>query len=252
MGPKRVKALPTSGLDRFHGEFAMKGGVVSAKHLPSARGVVSSEPWKGPGRPEDLGSILSFGAFVRELLANPRSIGAAFPSSRQLADRIASFIPEDFSGLLVELGAGTGAITSAILERGVHPKQVVSIECSFPLTQLLKRRFPDIHVLHGGAESMAKLLSTHLRTAKPRVDLMISSLPLRSLPKNLVSAIGHQVEQCLTEEGRFVQFTYDLRSDVSAPFPRFARCESGVVWLNIPPARVDVFERNAWSSYQRV
>ncbi len=229
----------------------MQENVVNSK-LASSRNTLPPEDWKSNGRPEDLGGILSFGAFVRELLSNPRSIGAALPSSRQLADRIASFIPDDFHGVLVELGAGTGAITTGILERGVHPKQVITIERSFPLTQLLKRRFPEITVLHGGAEYMGDLLATHLAMARPRVDLVISSLPLRSLPKHLVAAIGRQVERCLTEEGRFVQFTYDLRPDVHAPFPRFVKCESDVVWLNIPPARVDVFERNAWSSYERI
>ena len=42
---------------------------------------------------------------------------------------------------------------------------------------------------------------------------------------------------------RQVQFTYDLRGTRARLLPRFRKLSSKIVWSNLPPARVEVFER---------
>jgi len=185
----------------------------------------------------------SWMVFTREWLANPLSVGAACPSSQKLARRMASFIPYGFRGTIVELGAGTGVVTAALLERGIDSDQLIVVERSFELGQFLKNRFPSLTVIHGDAVFLDDLLRRHLGNEFRGVDSVVSSLPLKSLPAATVQAIGRQLDRLLVSRGQFIQFTYDLRPDPSGPFPPLSKCASKIVWQNFPPARVDVFER---------
>lgn len=184
----------------------------------------------------------SLGTFIRELISNPRAVGAACPSSRKLALQMASFIPNHLEGIIVELGAGTGVVTSALLDQGIPPHRIIAIERSSDLTLLLKRRFPQVTIIHGDAQFLGKILAPHLSEKNKAVDVVVSSLPLRSLPKSVVQAIEKELTYLLGKEGRFIQFTYDLRTEVASPFRCFAKRTSKIVWCNLPPARVDVFQ----------
>lgn len=195
-----------------------------------------TNPWEG---------FHSLALFIRELIINPLTVGAIIPSSRKLAYRMASFIPDHLDGTILELGAGTGAVTSAILDRGIHPKRIITIERSPDLVRLLKRRFPELTIIHGDARFLKEILNDHFGEKNRDIHIIISSLPLRSLPKSTVRAIENQLDQILSRNGRFIQFTYDIRSNIPSPFQQFTRCESRIVWRNLPPARVDVFQHKS-------
>lgn len=186
--------------------------------------------------------LTALGLFVRELIADPRHVGAAWPSSRGLARRMASHIPDNSRGLIVELGAGTGVVTAALLARGIPPDRLVAIERSEDLARVLKNRFQGTTVIHGDARFLDEILAPHLGGDRT-VQFVVSSLPLRSLPKATVLAIEQQVVRLLDKDGCFIQFTYDVRPDRPGPFQGFIRRASKVVWFNLPPARVDVFQR---------
>ena len=55
--------------------------------------------------------------------------------------------------------------------------------------------------------------------------------------------IRDRFETLLEPGGLLVQFTYDLRGAPSRLLPRFRRLSSKIVWGNLPPARVETFER---------
>jgi phosphatidylethanolamine/phosphatidyl-N-methylethanolamine N-methyltransferase len=65
--------------------------------------------------------------FLRSLLVNPKCVGAVVPSSPRLSRFIASRIDPGSTPVL-EIGAGTGAITRALLEGAVDPKSLFVIE----------------------------------------------------------------------------------------------------------------------------
>lgn len=179
--------------------------------------------------------------FLRELAANPRAIGAACPSSPALARRMVAFVEPGEEALVIELGGGTGVVTAALLHRGVAPERLMVIEQAPNLARLLRERFPRAHVVGGDAAH----LRTHLRRWQPRggrrVAHIVSSLPLRSLAPETAAAILAEVGGVLTEHGgTFLQYTYALASVRHVP-PGLQRRGSGVVWWNVPPARVDVF-----------
>ena len=57
--------------------------------------------------------------FLRELMVRPGMMGAVCASSPRLAARMAALVDPALGGLVVELGGGTGAITAALLARGL-------------------------------------------------------------------------------------------------------------------------------------
>lgn len=178
--------------------------------------------------------------FAREILANPRAMGAACPSAPLLARSMAARVPLDREGVVVELGGGTGAVTAALLKHGVPACRLVVVERSPTLARHLRQRFPLLRVLHGDAAHLDGLLGDE---AAQRIDSIVSSLPLRSLHPATTRAISHQFEMLLGSGGLLIQYTYDLRGTHPRMLPCFRRLSSNIVWGNLPPARVEVFER---------
>ena len=193
--------------------------------------------------PEKSPPLAPWRAFFRELISNPRHIGAACPSSRGLARCMASFVPQTPWGLVVELGAGTGVVTAALLERGIPSGRIVPVERSPELARFLHDRFPNLTVLCGDAGHLDQLLKEKFGGQPHPVECVVSSLPLRSLPRPGLDAIMAQLDLLLGDQGRYIQFTYDLRSETPCLLPGFTRVDSRVIWLNIPPARADLFRR---------
>ena len=195
-----------------------------------------------------LEAVTSFLTFGGELLNNPGPVGSAVPSSRFLARRIAGFLPRDPKGYVVELGAGTGAITAALLDRGIPADQLISVERSATMVKLLQRRFPSVNVALGDAAELRTLLKTYITGDSREVSYVVSSLPLRSLPEAVVRSIMAEIGHVLHKDGRLVQYTYDLRRTPHPSLSGFKRCHTTVVWANIPPARLDVFQKNGHSA----
>lgn len=172
-------------------------------------------------------------AFMMLAFARPAMVGALLPSSRGLARAMAR--EADGAELVVELGAGTGAITEALRER--QPlRPMVAVELQPELAAHLATRFPDVDVR---AEPAHKVLRG-LQMAKPRV-VVVSSLPFRSLPRRWREPSSLAIERFLLADARrhLVQYTYQPR----APFDlqhadRLCWHKRRIVWRNAPPAWV--------------
>jgi phosphatidylethanolamine/phosphatidyl-N-methylethanolamine N-methyltransferase len=177
--------------------------------------------------------------FLQELFRNPRAVGAAMPSSKWLAESIVKQISAINQGYILELGPGTGVITEALIQSGIKPEQLILIEQSATLATYLKEHFPSSNVIEGDARFLISLLGEKAKD----VHTIVSSLPLRSLNTDVLLAITHEIENALGPKDRFIQYTYrcwDKRFQFSKHF-RLLR--SHYVWLNVPPARIDVYER---------
>lgn len=174
--------------------------------------------------------------FLREIFTNPFAMGAAWPSSKKLAHTIVNQIEQPFKGTLVELGAGTGVITEIMLAKGIPAPAIVVIERSTPLCRHLQKRFPKLKIVNEDALKLTEALPEQ----QNKIDVIVSSLPLRIMNPNLVAGIENQVVNALKPNGKFIQFTYDLRKGATK-IKQLTFSHSKYVWLNIPPARVDVF-----------
>ena len=75
--------------------------------------------------------------FLRSWIEKPLHMGAVMPSGRLLARTMAHYVDLESEGPVVELGPGTGAITSALVERGIDQRRLVLVEfnpgfCAYP------------------------------------------------------------------------------------------------------------------------
>ena len=186
---------------------------------------------------KELSSLVVFGA---EILRPGERVGAACPSSPVLAKRVARFLPPRPSGYVIELGAGTGAITKALLDRGVSKRQLFAVERSEAMSQHLREKFPRLNVLTGDAVNLRELLPK--RVNPDHISYIVSALPLRWLGEEIMESITSEVHSLLPENGRYIQFTYDLRRKRNAKLKSFKLCETTLVWRNLPPSRVDVLQ----------
>lgn len=182
--------------------------------------------------------------FAKELVHNPRKVGAACPSSKKLAESLASYITNDVSGYIIELGAGTGVVTSALLDRGLDPRRLIVVERSASLTALLRQKFPEVLVLQGDAAGLEELLYQQAAFAIASISGIVSSLPLRSLPRTTVERILQQVGSIVASDGQLIQFTYDIRPSKALLAFGFAPRASKIIWRNLPPARIEIFTKN--------
>lgn len=142
------------------------------------------------------------------------------------------------SGSIVELGAGTGPVTEALLRRGVPPRDLFVVEKQSALADALKFRFPDTRVVCCSADSLTSILSVRARA-------VVSSLPFRSLPEDVCVSISREIDRVLAPGGLYIQFTYALLGKLPFAPSGFEPVRSSIVWLNIPPAKVVVLRKPA-------
>ena len=85
-------------------------------------------------------------------------MGAVMPSGRLLARTMAQYVDIDSDDPVIELGPGTGAITSALLHRGVDQKRLVLVEYNPGFCALLRDRYPQAKVVQGDAYTLRDTL----------------------------------------------------------------------------------------------
>jgi phosphatidylethanolamine/phosphatidyl-N-methylethanolamine N-methyltransferase len=179
--------------------------------------------------------------FLKEAITNPGMIGAVAPSSRKLARTMASWLPATTQNYVLELGPGTGIVTEAILERGVPEDRIVAVEKSAELSALLMQRFPRAHIIEGDALDLPKLLAKRLPHVR-QFPVVISSLPLLNFERALANQLTQTIQGLLAPGGKMVQFSYHLGKWKARSLPNLRYKESQVVWFNLPPARVSVYQ----------
>ncbi len=176
--------------------------------------------------------------FLFEAVMHPSMVGALFPSSKRLAYSLTQQLSTNPPGLVVELGAGTGAITAALIDKKNLFHQLIVIERSAKLSSHLIQRFPGLSIIQGDARQLHKLINQS--TSAP-IQAIVSSLPLRSLSPSIVKKIGIEINHVLIKGGLYIQYTYSLWGKPLCPSPQLKLIHQKWVWKNLPPARIDVF-----------
>ena len=180
--------------------------------------------------------------FLAAWLRAPLMMGAIMPSSRALAQAMAKQVDAADPGWVVELGAGTGVVTYALLEAGIDPKRLLVIEREPKLFAILEAQFPQVNVVCADAVYLNDILA---KFGNPKISAIVSSLPMITLPKKIEQAIQEQMA-ALVGEGKIVQFTFGAKS----PLNRVKLRQQGIsgkrvklVLANVPPAHVWVYRR---------
>ena len=174
--------------------------------------------------------------FYHAWRANPQGIGAIVPSSARLARAITQHVTPQ-TGPVIELGAGTGVFTRALLKRGIEPADLALIEMDTRFATHLAREFPqaEVHAID------ASKLAAHVVFEGERAGSAICGLPLLNLPLRTRVGILRGTFAHLRPGGAFYFFTYGLH----CPLPRRVLDRLGlrarkidVVMANVPPAHV--------------
>src|SRR6056297_1630713 len=96
--------------------------------------------------------------FFRQALKNPKSLGALFPSSSNLAEFIARHVLKPNHGQYVlEIGAGTGRLTQALCDATIDPRRLILIEMDSDLCKYLRTKFPSLTIIHGCASNLENI-----------------------------------------------------------------------------------------------
>ncbi len=179
-------------------------------------------------------SMSGYADFLKGLLREPGAVSAPTPSSPALAAAIAAKVDPLQSGLVVELGAGTGAVTQALLERGVAPERLIAVEYCAYFAGLLAQRFAHITVVQGDAFAFERHLP-----AGAQVAAVVSGVPLLNFPLSQRRALITRSLALQGPGGRFIQLSYGWRPPISAAFG--IAPQKIIVWRNFPPAHVWTF-----------
>jgi phospholipid N-methyltransferase len=184
--------------------------------------------------------------FLGFWLSRPLQIGAVAPSGRSLSLAMVRAARAQPGQTVVELGAGTGSFTHALLTAGVRPEQLVAVEQHPDLCRILRGRFPGLRVLCGDAARLDRLLKAEGLWRPGEVSAVVSGVPMLTIPKaTQISILRHSFSQ-LAAAGSFVQFTYGLGCPVAARLLRALGLRAGRighVWRNLPPAAIWRIER---------
>jgi phosphatidylethanolamine/phosphatidyl-N-methylethanolamine N-methyltransferase len=183
--------------------------------------------------------------FLRRWLKNPMGIGAIAPSSRRLADAMARQVPARGTGVVIELGGGTGKITAGLLRVGIAPDRLVVLERDPALHRLLEEHYPQVRIVLGDAAALVEAMRP---LGIERADAVVSGLPLLTMPREIQDAIVRGVFALLPPGAPFIQFTYGPYSPVSRERLGITGRVARWVGFNLPPASVWVYRRAAGDS----
>lgn len=181
--------------------------------------------------------------FLRRALADQRAVGAVAPTSAVLGRRIAELVPDDRGTRVLEMGAGTGAISRAVVPRLGPAGSYVAVERDPALLGALTAAAPGATVVGGDAADAAE----HLAAAGlEAVDVVVSSLPWSNVDDATQDRLLAAVVDALTPTGTFVTIAYRptrlrrssrrFHARLSASFARVVT--SSTTWANLPPARL--------------
>jgi phosphatidylethanolamine/phosphatidyl-N-methylethanolamine N-methyltransferase len=155
---------------------------------------------------------------------------------------MAKWLPTNPESYVLELGPGTGVVTETLLSHGLKQERLVAIEQNSNMARVLREKFPRAQIITGDAWKLDDLLQRR-REPIEKVGAVISSLPLLNFPPAEAERLAGKIRTILEPHGRWVQFTYRIHRLRPRGASSFKLRATKVVWFNLPPARVSVFQK---------
>lgn len=180
------------------------------------------------------GAIANAGLFFRRWMANPLQMGSIVPSSPALCRRLVAHTRYAEGEIVVELGAGTGVISRALIESGLPPDRLYVVEIVRDMAKHLRDQLPGAHVIEGDARRLPQLIPPEFHG---RVGTVVVGIPLVLLPvpeqRRFIDAI-----QAIAPGRGFILYSYCVTSPL--PWRKHALVPKREAWtpLNFPPASV--------------
>jgi len=186
--------------------------------------------------------LIDHALFLREFLRRPRQVASIVPSSRFLERRIVDMAEIRSAHTVVELGAGTGGTTRAILGAMPSDAKLLVIEINPQLCELVGRITDDRLIVHCGCAHELKRVLASYGLAAP--DAVISGIPFSTINRVTGLRILDTISATLAAGGRFV--AYQVSDQVNAlTSPLMGSAQVEVELFNIPPVRLYRWEKRA-------
>jgi phosphatidylethanolamine/phosphatidyl-N-methylethanolamine N-methyltransferase len=200
-----------------------------------------------------------YGIFLKQFLEQFQTTGAVMPSGKPLASALCRFVGSSPSPQrILEVGPGTGAVTTTLVERMRDEDHLCLIEINQTFVTHLKTAFQErpplrakahrVDVIHGRMEDLKD---------DGRYDLIVSGLPLNNFSVDAVEQILDGFGRLLKPGGVLSFFEYiamrSMKSLVSSKEERERlqaiggllhrtldgrEIQRDWVWPNVPPAWV--------------
>ncbi len=167
-------------------------------------------------------------------------MGAVMPSGKVLARTMARYVDPHSDAPVIELGPGTGAITTALIARGVDQKRLVLVEYNPGFCALLRERYPQATIVQGDAYALRDSLWDVM--SKP-ASAVVSGLPLVTKPMRTRLKLIRDAFVALAPGAPFIQFTYSVTPPIPKSLSGVHTQASERIWMNLPPARVWVYRK---------
>ncbi len=180
--------------------------------------------------------------FFKGWIDGPKNVGTPFPTSAYTGRSMASHINVGSNLPVLEIGAGTGVITRAILQHGIVANQLFAVEYSSDFASCLRKNFSDVNVIEGDAFDLDNTLGSNSKTV---FDCVISAIPLLNF--KIADRIAY-IEDLLDRipAGRpVVHVTYGPLSPVPKDAGGFTAKRTDFVFRNVPPAHIWTYTRHA-------
>ncbi|MFT4311297.1 MAG: class I SAM-dependent methyltransferase [Candidatus Woesearchaeota archaeon] len=171
----------------------------------------------------------------KQFLINPKATGSVFSSSKTLVSKLTQDI--DFNAKVIELGPGTGCVTSQILQR-VSENDLVAYELQREYANHIRTKF-NISVYNKSAEHL-----NEIENFNP--NYIISSIPFTLLHQKTITKILQSSYDVLKNKGTFKAYLYTLNPWIKrkqyfeTELERIygQKPQKQIVWKNFPPATI--------------
>ena len=182
--------------------------------------------------------------FFKRWAANPLQLGAIFPSSLSLSRAIAKEVMQNFrledGEYILELGAGTGRFTKALIEAGIPEERLICIEIDQTLVDYLVKKFPTAKIIMGNACYLDSIIASEIHK---KISTVVSGIPMMNIPAIIQRSIIEGCFKVLKSAGQIVQFTYSPFSSIKVQPLNLHKRRVKTVLKNFPPATVWAYTR---------
>jgi len=180
--------------------------------------------------------------FFKQWIRHPGRLGTVAPISVKLARAAAAHVSRsNDTGYVVEIGAGTGRLTRALLEHGIRTPKLAVIELDAKLCTFLKETLPAVCptasaplVVEGDAAYLPDLIPA---SWIGNVDTVVSVVPLMCFPEEKRIAIIEAAFRILKPGGQIIHVTYNPKSPLAFSRAYTQKRVMGL-WMNVPPGFV--------------
>jgi phosphatidylethanolamine/phosphatidyl-N-methylethanolamine N-methyltransferase len=185
-------------------------------------------------RAADVPSTANPMMFFRRWLANPLQMGSVVPSSQALCERIVRQTRRTPEEAVLELGAGTGVVSRALLDSGIPPDRLIVVEIVPDMATHLRRVLPGVQVIEGDARHLPDLVPARWHG---RIGTVVCGIPLVLLPRAEQRRFIDAIQAVAPDRG-FLHFSYCATSPLPARRHGLAARREAWTPLNFPPASV--------------